>query len=166
MVDVTTFPIHPGQRLLRRLKTVFTAMMSGQEAFTGVVLRDETDDDEATHPCITFAITASTEKPVKSETWQMDVTVSLVEDRVEANTVLITGGDSRPRHEWRHENISARLYGRWNLVRLPEELTAVADDWGLHAFLMWGGECSRDNTDDGRLITHYEFTILCASSTD
>lgn len=163
MAEIDTYPIHPGMRLIRRLKTVLAAMASGEDAFTGLTIREEYSGTDTEFPFIALKVEESIEKPPRSETWHCTATATLVEERAEANTVL-SGGDARTRHEWRHENISARLFGRWDSERLIESITGVADSWELTAFKQYGGAVSQTQEDADILTTTYTFTVICSST--
>jgi hypothetical protein len=162
---MTTYPIHPRLRLLRRLKTLFTSMMDGQDAFTGVTLRDDFSDLDNMLPVIVLQAGESEEKPLRGNAWHLKVTIMLLEERVEGNTIL-ANGDSRTRHEWRHENISARLFGMWNGSRLPAALNAIVETQGMHVFKMYANSVIHEgNSTEDMLGTAYIFTGVCASTT-
>jgi len=86
-----------------------------------------------------------------------------VEDRQEANTVL--GADTRPRHELRAENVSARLFGQWNGLTLPAAINAIVDANSVQVLKMSGTNQANGTMSEDEISTEYSFTLSCTSST-
>ena len=159
---MTTFPICPSDRLQRRLITVLDDELLPLSAFTGFTLCDDRENDEVKLPFIVVRVTESDEIPQAGTVWHCRLNVNMVEDRQEAN--LILGGDNRPRHELRAENISALLFGVWNTTTLGQKINAISNGQGVYVLKQHSNNMTPGSSENDTLSTEYAFTIICAST--
>lgn len=158
---MTTYNIHPGDRLQRRIVKILTEDLLDLDAFSGCTVVDDRVDSEQQMPCLVVRIGESTNQPTGSALWQITVTVQLMEDRVEANKTL--AGDDRPRHEIRCENLSARLFAVWDEESLADRVNAISNDQGVHVLKAHSPNVANTGEVD-YLGTEYSFTMLAVST--
>jgi hypothetical protein len=158
---MTTYNIHPGDRLQRRIARILTEDLLNLEAFTGCVVVDDRVETEQAMPCLVVRISESTNQPTGSALWQVTVTVHLMEDRAEANKTL--AGDDRPRHEIRAENLSARLFAVWDEESLADRVNAISNGQGVHVLKAHSPNVANTGEVD-YLGTEYSFTMLAVST--
>lgn len=158
---MTTYNIHPGDRLQRRIVKILTDDLLNLECFEGCVVVDDRVSTEQAMPCLVVRIGESTNQPTGSALWQVTVTVHLMEDRAEANKTL--AGDDRPRHEIRAENLSARLFGIWNEYSLADEVNGISNGQGVHVLKAHSPNVANTGEVD-YLGTEYSFTMLAVST--
>lgn len=158
---MTTYNIHPGDRLQRRIVKILTDDLLNLECFERCVVVDDRVDTEQKMPCLAVRISESQNQPTGSALWQVTVTVHLMEDRKEANLTL--AGDDRPRHEIRAENLSARLFGVWNEYSLADEVNGISNGQGVHVLKAHSPSVANTGEVD-YLGTEYSFTMLVVST--
>jgi len=158
---MTTYPIHPGDRLQRRIVSVLTDDLLGLDAFDGFSVVDDREPAEVALPWLAVRVTESTNTPPNSFVWHVSVVVQILEDRAEADTTI--GADTRPRHELRLENLSARIQGRWNTLTLADAINAIDDGRGVHVVKTYNQQVTTANEEE-TLSTEFSFTMICAST--
>ncbi len=156
-----TYPIHPGDRLQRRIVSVLSTDLLGLTAFTGFSVVNDRSGTEQDMPMLAARISETVNQPPNSHVWHVTVTVVMVEDRMEANTTI--SGDARPRHELRTENLSARLFGAWNGSTLDQSINAISNGQGVYVLKMYGANVTQAGEEDA-LTTEYTFTAICVST--
>jgi hypothetical protein len=157
----TTYPIHPGDRLQRRIVSVLTDDLLPLTAFTGFSVINDRVGTEPQFPWLAVHIGETTNQPPASHVWHVAVTVEMVEERQEANDAI--AGDPRPRHELRTENISARLFGIWDDVTLDEEINLISDGNGIHVLKIFSQNVAQTPETD-YIGTEWSFTAICVST--
>lgn len=158
---MTTYNIHPGDRLQRRIVKILTEDLLDLEAFDGGAVVDDRVGDEKKMPCIVVRVSESQNQPTGSALWQVTITVHLVEDRMEANKTL--AGDDRPRHEIRCENLSARLFAVWDGDSLADRVNAISNGQGVYVLKAHSPNVANTGETD-YLGTEYSFTMLATST--
>ncbi len=158
----TTYPIHPGDRLQRRIVSILTDDILSIEAFEGFTIANERSGDEMTLPFISVQAPESQNIPPASHVWHVNVTVVMVEDRQEANTTL--GADSRPRHELRTENLSARLMGKWNTETLADSINAISNGQGVYVLKIYDQNFNNASNTEDVVGVEWSFTAICVST--
>jgi hypothetical protein len=162
MSTLTTYPIHPGDRLQRRIATVLTNdILSITPLFTGCQVIIDREEDEQAYPCIAVRVGETQNTPPGSHVWHVGITIHLMEDRQEANDAIT--GDTRPRHELRTENISARLFGIWDSVTLDEEINLISDSHGVYVLKIYNQNVAQTPETD-YIGTEWSFTAICVST--
>lgn len=162
MSTVTTYPIHPGDRLQRRLATILTNdILSITPLFTGCSVVIDRTDAEQDLPVIAIRAGETQNTPPGSQVWHVGITIHLMEDRQEANDAI--AGDTRPRHELRAENLSARLFGIWDGTTLDEEVNLISDGNGVHVLKIYNQNVAQTPETD-YIGTEYSFTAICVAS--
>lgn len=158
---MTTYNIHPGDRLQRRIARILTEDLLDLECFEGCVVVNDRVETEQSMPCLVVRISESTNQPTGSALWQVTFTVHLMEDRAEANKTL--AGDDRPRHEIRAENLSARLFAVWDEESLADRVNAISNGQGVHVLKAHSPNVANTGEVD-YLGTEYSFTMLAVST--
>lgn len=158
----TTYPIHPGDRLENRIVSVLTSDLLDLDAFTGFLIQNERSNVEATLPYIGVNIAESNNMPPRSPVWHLRVSITMVEDRADANKDI--AGDDRPRHEIRAENMSARLFGKWNDETLADSINAINDNRGVYVLKVYAPLVSNMAATLDEVTTQYNFTAICVST--
>lgn len=155
-----TYPIHPGDRLQRALATVLDDSLFSIAAFTGFTAHNDREWDEVDKPFLSIQIAESQQPHPRLNVWHVRVTVVMVEDRQDANQLL--AGDTRPRHELRAENVSARLFGTW----AGEDIAASinAEDNGVTVLKVYGFNVANSTQTEDDLLTEYSLTFVCTAS--
>lgn len=162
MSTLTTYPIHPGDRLQRRLATILTNdILSITPLFTGCSVVIDRTDAEQDLPVIGVRVGETQNIPPGSHVYHIGITIHLMEDRQEANDAI--SGDARPRHELRTENISARLFGIWDGATLDEEINLISDGNGIHVLKIFNQNVAQTPETD-YIGTEWSFTAICAST--
>lgn len=161
MATLTTYPIHPGERLQRRIMSVLTTDLLPLPLFTGFSIVHDRDGDEIPMPHIVVRIAETTNQPPASHVWHITVIVQIMEDRHEADTTI--SGDTRPRHELRCENLSARLFGQWNGQTLADAVNSIGNGQGVYVLKTYGQNVASGGEVD-YLSTEYTFTAICVST--
>jgi hypothetical protein len=156
-----TYPIHPGDRLQRRIVSVLSTDLLGLSAFTGFSVVNDRSGTEQDIPMLAVRVGETVNQPPASHVWHVTVTVVMVEDRQEGNLTIT--GDSRPRHELRTENLSARLFGAWNGSTLDQSLNAISNGQGVYVLKLYGQNVTQSGEED-TLGTEYTFTAICVST--
>lgn len=158
---MTTYPIHPGDRLQRRVVSTIATDLIDLPAFTGFTVTNDRVATETQLPWIAVRISESVNMPPANQVWHLTVTVQMVEDRDEANETL--GADTRPRHELRTENLSARLFGIWNTQSIADSINAISNGQGVYVLKTYGQNVATAN-DEATLGTEYTFTAICVTT--
>jgi hypothetical protein len=158
---MTTYPIHPGDRLQRRIVATLSGELSALTEFEGVTFTDDRIATEIALPVVAVHITETENTPPASHVWHVGVTVRLMEDRPEA-TLTITG-DTRPRHELRAENLSALLFGKWDGETLADKVNAISNGQGCYVLKTYGQNVQAQNEQD-TIATEYSFTCITVST--
>jgi len=157
----TTYPIHPGDRLQSRIVTVLSDSFTDVTAFDGTVYITDRDDDEQTFPMIIVRLGESQNQPVSSHVWHVTVTVQLLEDRAESQGTI--AGDTRPRHDLRAENLSARLFGSWDGSKMDDDINAISNGNGVYVLKIYNqGTASMNDID--MISTEYTLTAICTAT--
>ncbi len=158
---MNTYPIHPGNRLQAALVSNLSDDLFGLTVFEGFTIHNDREFDEVPKPWICVHITESVQHHPSSPVWLVRVTVSMVEDRKDANDAV--AGDSRPRHELRAENLSAKLFGKWNGETIQDAINSESN--GVYALKVHSFNVQNntgENTD--AMITEYSLTVICTST--
>ena len=158
---MTTYNIHPGDRLQRRIVKILTEDLLDLEAFEGCRVVDDRVATEQKQPMIVVRVSESENQPTGSALWQVTITVHLIEDRADANKTL--AGDDRPRHEIRAEKLSARLFAVWDGDSLADRVNAISNDQGVHVLKAHSPNVANTGEVD-YLGTEYSFTMLAVST--
>lgn len=158
-----TYPINPGERLQRRMISVLESDLLVYDAFTGFVMRNGREFSQEKYPFFSVQVTESQQRPERSNIWNVNITITMVEDRAEAN-VPLTGMGTRPRHEIRAENVSARLFGVWNGLSFPAAINAIVDGQGINVVKMHSGSQSNATMSEDEIATEYSFVMLCVTT--
>ena len=161
MATITTYPIHPGDRLQRRIASILTTDLVPLTSFTGFVVTNDRSDAENQIPLLVVRVGETQNTPPASHVWHVSVTVEMIEDRQEANDAI--SGDTRPRHELRAENLSARLFGEWDGATLREDINAISNGQGVNVLKVYGQNVTQSGETD-YLSTQYSFTAICVST--
>lgn len=159
---MTTYPINPAERVQRRICSILESDLITLPEFTGFVARNGREFQQEKYPFFSVQVTENQEVFPGINVWNVNFTVAMVEDRQEANTTL--GTDPRPRHELRAENASARLFGQWNGLTLPDAINAIVDGNGVQVLKMSGTNQANGTMSEDELSTEYSFTLCCTSS--
>ena len=157
----TTYPIHPGDRLQRRIVSVLTDDLLPLTAFTGFTAINDRVGTEPQFPWLAVHIGETVNHPPASQVWHVTVTVEMVEERQEANDAI--AGDARPRHELRTENLSARLFGVWNGESLADSINTISNGQGVYVLKVYSQNVTQMGEQD-TLATEYSFTAICVST--
>jgi hypothetical protein len=160
---MTTYPINPSERLQRRIISVLESDLLIYDAFTGFVVRNGREFTPEKYPFLSVQVTECQERPERSTVWQVTLTIAMIEDRAEANTPL-AGMGTRPRHEIRNENMSARIFGVWNDLSLPDAINAIVDGAGIYVLKMHSGSQANATMSEDEIATEYSFVMLCVST--
>ena len=158
---MTTYPIHPAERLQARILTVLSDALDALDVFTGCSFVNERFDSEAQMPMVVVRVGECVNNPPNSHVWHVGVTVQMMEDRQEGEQ-LITG-NTRPRHEIRKENLSARIFGIWDGETLADSINMISDGRGVYV-LKTHGQNYTPMTDIDMLATEYSLTFVCVST--
>lgn len=161
MATLTTYPIHPGERLQRRIMSILTDDLLPLTAFTGFTVVHDRDSDEIPMPQLVVRISETVNQPPASHVWHVTVIVQMMEDRQEADTTI--SGDTRPRHELRCENLSARLFGEWAGATLADDVNSISNGQGAYVLKVYGQNVASGGEVD-YLSTEYTFTAICVST--
>jgi hypothetical protein len=158
---MTTYPIHPAERLQARILRVLEADLLDLDAFTGCSFVNERDADETSLPMVVARISESENAPLGSNLWNVTVTLQMMEDRKESEMTL--AGDDRGRHEIRKENLSARIFGEWNGLTLAAAINAISDGRGVYVLKVHNNNYA-PMSDIDLVVTEYSVTFLCTST--
>lgn len=160
---MTTYPINPAERTQRCICSILESDLLPLAEFTGFVVRNGREFQQEKYPFFSVQITENQEVFPGINVWNVNFTVAMVEDRQEANTVL--GADTRPRHELRAENVSARLFGQWNGLTLPAAINAIVGANSVQVLKISGTNQANGTMSEDEISTEYSFTLSCTSST-
>lgn len=158
---MTTYPIHPAERLQARILSVLETDLGGLTAFTGCSFVNERDADETQMPMVVARISESANQPPNSHVWHVAVTLQMMEDRKESEQLI--SGNTRPRHEIRKENLSARLFGVWEGVSMADAVNVISDGRGVYV-LKTHGQNYTPMSDIDMVVTEYSLTFVCVST--
>lgn len=159
---MNTYPINPSERLQRRICTILTADLISLPLFLGFSARNGREFTQEKYPFFSVQITENQEIFPGSNAWRIGVTVVMVEDREEANQTF--GADTRPRHELRGENVTARLFGVWNNVSLPNAINAIDNGENIYVIKMYGQTQANGTMSEDEISTEYSFNVVCTTS--
>lgn len=161
MSEITTYPIHPAERLQARILSVLSDSFATVTAFDGFVYVNDRDADEATMPMVVARVSESVNQPPNSDVWHVVMTLQMMEDRTEGDSLI--SGDDRARHELRKENLSARLFGVWDGASIAADINAISDGRGVYVLKTYGQNYT-PMTDVDLLVTEYTMTFICVST--
>jgi len=159
---MNTYPINPSERLQRRICSVLTADLISLPLFLGFSARNGREFTQEKYPFFSVQVTENQEIFPGSNAWRIGVTVAMGEDREEANQTV--GADTRPRHELRGENVTARLFGVWNGLSLPDAINAINNTEDIYIVKMYAKAQANGTMSEDEISTEYSFTVVCATT--
>jgi len=159
---MNTYPINPSDRLQRRICTILTNDLISLPLFLGFSARNGREFTQEKYPFFSVQATDNQEVFPGTNAWRVGITVAMVEDREEANQTF--GGDTRPRHELRAENLSARLFGVWNGLSLPDAINAINNGEDIYVVKMYAKSQANGTMSEDEISTEYSFSVVCATT--
>lgn len=158
---MNNYPINPSERLQRRICSILTEDLISLPLFTGFTARNGREFTQEKYPFFSVQATESQEVPERSNVWHVSITIAMVEDREEANKTYES--DTRPRHELRAENVSARLFGVWNGSSLSAAINQIENGQGIFIVKMHTNSQANGTMNEDEIATEYSFTMVCTS---
>jgi hypothetical protein len=159
---VITYSINPSERLQRRISTVLTNDLLSLPLFTGFTTNNGREFTPTKYPFFSVQVSDCQEVFPRTNVWNVTVSIAMAEDREEAN--LTFGEDPRPRHELRAENVTARIYGGWNGLTLPEGINAIDDNENITVLKMYNSIQSNGTMSEDEICMEYSFVMSCTTT--
>lgn len=157
-----TYSINPSERLQRRISTVLTNDLLSLPLFTGFTTNNGREFTPTKYPFFSVQVSDCQEVFPRTNVWNVTVSIAMAEDREEAN--LTFGEDPRPRHELRAENVTARIYGAWNGLTLPEAINAIDDNENITVLKMYNSIQSNGTMSEDEICMEYSFVMSCTTT--